>query len=107
MKRFLVFSISVLFSFLYDTVNYEDNLNQANPQFVVVQAINNELYKDVTVRFISPYVHEAINSYYQFEDSLTQHLNTAPSIMCIVKVDRVGNIDNFDAIIASSKGNCN
>ncbi|WP_075620387.1 DUF3888 domain-containing protein [Paenisporosarcina indica] len=97
MKKFIMFFF--FFSFLFFTykeVVYENNTIQTNAQFLEDQPIKNELYSDVTVRFISPYVYEAINSHYESEESLTQYLNTSPPLMRIVKVDRVGHIDNFE-----------
>ena len=97
MKRFLIFCI--LFFFLYKGFAYENNAIQTNAQFVEVQPMKNDLYNDLTVRFISPYVHEAVNSHYQAADSLTQNLNTAPSLMRIVEVKRVGEAVNFEFMI--------
>ena len=88
------------FSFLLNNeAVYVNNAIHNNTQFVQYQPINNEDYHDSTVRFISPFVYEAINSHYQSEDSLTQNLNTAPSLIRIEKVERVGNIDNFEFLI--------
>lgn len=93
MKRFLI--LCILFFFLYKGLAYENNAIHTNAQFVEVQPIKNEIYNELTVRFISPYVHEAVNSHYQAVDSLTQNLNTAPSLMRIVEVKRVGEAVNF------------
>lgn len=97
MKKFLIFCI--LFFFLFKGFAYENNAIQTNAQSVEVQPIKNDLYHDLTVRFISPYVHEAVNSHYQVTDSLTQNLNTAPSLMRIVEVKRVGEAVNFEFMI--------
>ena len=95
MKRFLIFCI--LFFFLYKGFAYENNTIQTNA--LEEQPIKNDLYNDLTVRFISPYVHEAVNSHYQATESLTQKLNTAPSLMRIVEVKRVGEAVNFEFMI--------
>ncbi|MCZ8535321.1 DUF3888 domain-containing protein [Psychrobacillus psychrodurans] len=97
MKRFLI--LCILFFFLYKGLAYENNAIHTNAQFVEVQPIKNEIYNELTVRFISPYVHEAVNSHYQAVDSLTQNLNTAPSLMRIVEVKRVGEAVNFEFMI--------
>ncbi|TQR15610.1 hypothetical protein [Psychrobacillus soli] len=74
----------------------ENNAIQTNAQFVEVQSIKNDLYHDLTVRFISLYVHEAVNSHYQTADSLIQNLNTAPSLMRIGEVKRAGELRELD-----------
>jgi hypothetical protein len=96
MMRFLI--LGFLFSLLNNEAVQVNNSIHNNAQFVQYQPINEE-YHDVTVRFISPFVYEAINSHYQSEDSLTQNLNTAPSLIRIENVERVGNIDNFEFLI--------
>ena len=95
-KRFLIWGF--LISLLNNGTVYVNNTIHNNAHFVQYQPIIEE-YHDVTVRFISPFVHEAINSHYQSEDYLTQNLNTAPSLIRIEKVERVGNIDNFEFLI--------
>ncbi len=97
MKRFLI--LGFLFSLLNNEAVYATNVIQSNSQLVEYQPLKNEGYHDLTVRFISPFVYEAINSHYQSEDSLTQNLNTAPSSIRIKSVERVGNIDNFEFLI--------
>jgi hypothetical protein len=97
MPRFII--LCFLFSLLNNEVIYANNTIQTNAQFVQNQSIKNEVYHDVMVRFISPYVYEAVNSHYQSKDSLTQNLSTAPSLIRITNVERVDKIDNFEFML--------
>ena len=97
MKKFVM--LCFLFAFFNNHSVFANNINQANVKILQHERSKNEVFHDVTVRFISPYVHEAINSHYQSEDSLTRNLNTSPSLIRIVKVERFGNIDNYEFMI--------
>ncbi|MBS4220087.1 DUF3888 domain-containing protein [Bacillus sp. FJAT-49711] len=97
MKRLMI--LCFLFSFIRNEIVNEKSINQTNVQSVQHQQIKNEMYHDVMVRFISPYVYEALNSHYQSKDSLTETLNTSPSLIRIVRIKRVGNFNNFEFMI--------
>lgn len=97
LKKFLI--LYFIFAFLNTNSVFANNITQAEAKVLQHQPNKNEIFHDAIVRFISPYVHEAINSHYQLEDSLTQNLNTSSSLIRIVKIERVGNIANFEFMI--------
>lgn len=97
MKRLLI--LCFIFSFIKNEIVNANSINQTIAPSIQQESISNDMYHDVTVRFISPYVYEAINSHYQSKDSLTRTLNTSPSLIRIVKIKRVGNFNNFEFII--------
>jgi Protein of unknown function (DUF3888) len=97
MKKFLILFF-VCFC-LNNEMVYANNISQTNDEFTQNQLIKNEVYHDLTVRFISPFVHVAINSHYGSKKSLAQDLNTSPSLIRIVNVEKVGKTNNFEFIL--------
>ncbi|GIN86264.1 hypothetical protein J6TS2_26500 [Heyndrickxia sporothermodurans] len=93
MKRVLILCILLFFVRKEVTIAYSAQTNAEN------KLIKNEIYHDVTARFISPYVNEAINSYYEMKASLTQALNTSPSMIRIINIERIGELDHFEFMV--------
>jgi hypothetical protein len=96
MKKIVM--LCILFFFLNNEVGYGENINNKLEHVVRGEQIENKLIQDVTVRFISPYVHEAMGSHYM-TDYLTEMFNTAPSMNRIVRVERVGNVNDFEFML--------
>jgi Protein of unknown function (DUF3888) len=93
----------LILCFVYFLLNqgmvYANNISQTNDVSAQDQLIKNEVCQDLTVQFISPFVHAAINSHYESKKSLTQKLNTSPSLIRIVRIDKVGKINNFEFLL--------
>lgn len=91
--------IGFLFFFMLISVGVSSHSNKVNAQLVIRQPNKYHVYHDETVNLLSPYVQEAINSHYQFKDSLSQELYTTPAAMRIVKVKRIGKVENEEYLI--------